>query len=60
MFVSSIDPVAAAFAGLLAVSLVLMHDPDGLDFRRREVAATRRSLGSAQRNAGRATWSRRR
>ncbi|MBJ8342025.1 hypothetical protein JGU71_24355 [Antrihabitans sp. YC3-6] len=48
MFILNIEPVATAFVGLLALSLLsllsllLMHDADGLDFRRREVSAARR------------------
>lgn len=59
MFILNFDLVASASVGLLALSLVLLQDPDGLDFRRREVAAARRSIGTAQRSPGRPMWSRR-
>lgn len=42
MFILNIEPVVAAFIGVLALSLALMHDSNGLDFRRREESAARR------------------
>jgi hypothetical protein len=49
MFPLTTDALGWIIGGLLTLSLVLMHDPHGLDFRARDTQLARRAIIAADR-----------